>query len=58
MTSEQVTMLEAEIRDLNDKRDLLKQQLKLIQRNCNHDFIETAMMRKCRICKWTESIYY
>ncbi len=57
-TSDQVKKLKVEIQNLDDKRELLKQELKLIQRNCNHDFIETAFMRKCRKCKWTESVYY
>lgn len=57
-TSEQIRRLKAEIQSLDVKRKLLQQELKFIQTNCNHDFIETAIMRKCRKCKRTESVYY
>lgn len=57
-TREQVKQLKAEIQQLDYKRKKLKQQLNTLQKNCDHDFIETAIMRKCKKCNWTESVYY
>lgn len=53
-----VLQLQAEIRAIEIKKQQLQKQLKSIQQTCNHDFHETALMRTCRKCKWTESVYY
>ncbi len=53
-----VRQLKAEIRAIELKRQQLQRQLKSIQQTCDHEFHETAILRTCRICKWTESVYY
>ncbi|WP_084787486.1 hypothetical protein [Anaerobacillus alkalidiazotrophicus] len=55
---EQVKRINAEIQILDMKKKQLQHELKTIQNNCSHDFVETELMRKCRKCKWTESVYY
>lgn len=58
MTADRVRSIKAELLMLETKKKRLQQELKTIQQTCNHDFIETAIMRKCRKCSWTESVYY
>ncbi|MFN7251457.1 MAG: hypothetical protein ACK4M9_11780 [Anaerobacillus sp.] len=53
-----VHQLIAEIRSLEIKKRQLQLKLKLLQDGCNHDFLETAFIRKCKKCNWTESLYY
>jgi hypothetical protein len=53
-----VHQLIAEIRALEIKKTELQLKLKLLQEGCNHDLIETAFIRKCKKCNWTESLYY
>lgn len=56
--NEKVKILKAEIESLDYQKKRLMIQLKEIQNSCKHDFMETAIMRKCRKCMWAESIYY
>ncbi|RXJ00307.1 hypothetical protein DS745_12300 [Anaerobacillus alkaliphilus] len=53
-----VRQIKAEIRAIEIKKQQLQKQLKSIQQTCDHEFHETAILRKCRKCKWTESVYY
>ncbi|HEY4600278.1 MAG TPA: hypothetical protein VIG73_03125 [Cerasibacillus sp.] len=43
---------------LRDKLKLLEQELEHIQQQCNHHFFETTVIRKCKICHFTESLHY
>lgn len=57
-SNEQVRQLKLEMQALEDKKRRLQLELKSLQTSCTHDFIETAIMRKCQKCSWAESMYY
>ncbi|MDQ6598416.1 hypothetical protein E2K98_15070 [Bacillus salipaludis] len=48
---ENVVALEEQIQHLTKR-------IQTIQLHCKHVFLETAFMRKCRKCSFTESTYY
>ncbi|MFS0552974.1 hypothetical protein [Brevibacillus sp. 179-C9.3 HS] len=55
---EEASRLRERIMRLEAELEQSKQQLRLIQQNCTHVYIETPLTRTCAKCLQTESLYY
>ncbi|WP_026572964.1 hypothetical protein [Bacillus sp. UNC438CL73TsuS30] len=56
--SNEVSSLIEEVAALEQQIQHLTKRIQTIQLHCKHVFLETAFMRKCRKCGFTESTYY
>ncbi|MGN7470298.1 hypothetical protein [Brevibacillus sp. SAFN-007a] len=50
--------LRAEIARLEADLEQRKRELRLLQKECEHEFVETPLARTCAKCLQTESLYY
>ncbi|WP_409174464.1 hypothetical protein [Brevibacillus fortis] len=55
---EEASRLREEISRLEAELEQSKQQLRMIQQDCSHFYIETPLTRTCSKCLQTESLYY
>ncbi|MFD0824240.1 hypothetical protein ACT8ZR_01005 [Neobacillus sp. M.A.Huq-85] len=56
--SNEVKSLIEEVAALEQQIQHLTKRIQMIQLHCNHVFLETAFMRKCQKCGFSESKYY
>lgn len=46
--------IEAFQREIKERQE----QILSIQKSCDHEFLETPVMRTCKKCQFAESVYY
>ncbi|MDQ0200128.1 putative RNase H-like nuclease (RuvC/YqgF family) [Neobacillus ginsengisoli] len=54
----EIKILKEEVELLQERVCHLRQKIDHLQRHCKHLFLETAGMRECQKCGFSESTYY